>query len=54
MVDISKIETELEELRSEIKVLSSSRDAKEVNDVITRLKAEIRIRELSIAYLDIG
>ena len=54
MVDISKIETELEELRSEIKVLSSSRDVKEVNDVIARLKAEVRIRELSIAYLDIG
>ena len=54
MINIEKIESELEELRSEIRVLSSSRDAKEVNDVIARLKAEIRVRELSIAYLDIG
>ena len=54
MVDISKIETELEELRSEIKVLSSKRDVAEVNDIITRLKAEIRVREMSLAYLDIG
>ena len=54
MINIEKIETELEELRSEIKVLSSSRDVAEVNDVIDRLKAEIRVRELSIAYLDRG
>ena len=54
MINIEKIETELEELRSEIKVLSSSRDVAEVNDVINQLKAEIRVRELSIAYLDRG
>ena len=55
MINIAKIELELDELAARIRVLSSSRDkSSELDELIADLKAEVRVREISIAYLDLG
>ena len=55
MINIAKIELELDELAVRISVLASSRvKNSELEELIASLKAEVRIREMSIAYLDLG
>lgn len=52
MINLERIEAELEALRIEIRELSKSTDA-DAALMITRLKAQVRARELHVALLDI-